>query len=417
MTSETKKAKIRATLLETKKRRSLQTCRIIELKLDYSHLNKKEIERLKMYFVEAKWLYNHILNQEDVFKYNTKTNNIQKMNKDGELEDVVLQYLPAQCKQSLLRGMQTNIKGLSSIKKKGKCVGKLKHKSDCNSIDLPQYGGSYKILNKKRIKIVGIKRHILIRGAHQITDNMEIANAHLVKKPNGYYLKVTTFQFQKEEKKEKKQAVGIDFGIKNNLVTSDGEVFNICVEESERLKRLQKKFSKAVKGSNNRYKIKNLIQREYQKITNKKKDKANKIVHHLLSNYHQVFIQDENLRGWKSGWFGKQVQHSAMGTIKAKLRSSKQVTMINRFLPTTKMCPNCGVVKDKVALSERWFNCDCGYSEDRDIKAAKTIMKLGLILVGTERIEFKPVEQKTSLDKISSESHTVLKQEALSLIL
>ena len=80
----------------------------------------------------------------------------------------------------------------------------------------------------------------------------------------------------------------------------------------------------------------------------------------------------------------------------------------------TKMCPNCGAIKDKVALSERWFSCDCGYSEDRDIKAAKTIMKLGLILVGTERIEFTPVEQQTSLDKVSSESHTALKQEALS---
>jgi len=336
------------------------------------------------------------------------------MNKDGELEDIVLQYLPAQCKQTIHKKIQASIKSLSTTKKKGKTVGKLKYKSDYTSLEFIQYGTSYSI-HRNRIKLAGIKRKLLVRGWQQITEDMEIANAHLIKKPDGYYLKVTTFQFPKGEvnNHEKKQAVGIDFGIKNNLVTSDGEVFNVTVEESGRLKRLQKKLAKSVKGSNNRYKIKNLIQREYQKLSNKKKDKANKVVHHLLSNYHQVFIQDENLKGWKSGWFGKQVQHSAMGTIKAKLRSSKQTYMIDRFLPTTKMCPNCGAIKDKVALSERWFSCDCGYSEDRDIKAAKTIMKLGLILVGTERIDFKPVEQQTSLDKVSSESHTASKQEAL----
>ena len=414
MVSQEKKDKIKATLLATKNRRQLQVCKVFELKIDESHLSKLERERLKMYFVEAKWLYNHILNQENVFKYNTKDNHIQKMNRDGEFEDVVLQYLPAQCKQAILKKIQASIKALSTTKKKGKVVGRLKHKSEYTSLEFTQYGISYSI-QKNRIKLAGVKRKLLVRGWQQITKDMEIANAHLIKKPDGYYLKVTTFQFPKGEvdNYEKKQAVGIDFGIKNNLVTSDGEVFNVAIEESDRLKRLQKKLAKSVKGSNNRYKIRTLLQKEYQKIVNKKKDKANKVVHHLLSNYHQVFIQDENLKGWKSGWFGKQVQHSAMGTIKAKLRSSKQTYMIDRFLPTTKMCPNCGVVKDKVALSERWFSCDCGYSEDRDIKAAKTIMKLGLILVGTERIDFKPVEQQTYLDKVSSESHTVVKQEAL----
>lgn len=67
VTSQEKKDKIKATLQETKLRRQLQICKVIELKLDLSHLNKEEKEKLKMYFVEAKWLYNHILNQEDVF--------------------------------------------------------------------------------------------------------------------------------------------------------------------------------------------------------------------------------------------------------------------------------------------------------------------------------------------------------------
>ena len=102
VTSQEKKNKIKATLQETKLRRQLQICKVFELKLDASHLNREEKEKLKMYFVEAKWLYNHILNQEDVFKFDTKTVNIQKMNKEGELENVTLQYLPARCRQTIL---------------------------------------------------------------------------------------------------------------------------------------------------------------------------------------------------------------------------------------------------------------------------------------------------------------------------
>jgi transposase len=86
--------------------------------------------------------------------------------------------------------------------------------------------------------------------------------------------------------------IGLDFGIKTNITTSEGEKLDIFIEESERLKKLQRELFRRLKGSNNRYKTINKIQREYQKISNKKKDKANKIVS-KLKHYETIVIQDE----------------------------------------------------------------------------------------------------------------------------
>ena len=79
------------------------------------------------------------------------------------------------------------------------------------------------------------------------------------------------------------------------------------------------------------------------------------------------------------------------------------------------MCPNCGNIKKENNLSERWYSCECGYEEDRDVKSAKTILKIGLIQLGVERIDFKPVEKQSSTfgrPFNSKARHTSEKQEA-----
>ena len=122
----------------------------------------------------------------------------------------------------------------------------------------------------------------------------ELANANLVEKPDGYYLKVTCFinkeNFHEQPKNGKE--IGLDFGIKTNITTSEGEKLDVSIEESERLKKLQREMFRRVKGSNNRHKTIKLIQREYQKLSNRKKDKANKIVS-KLKKYDRIYMQDE----------------------------------------------------------------------------------------------------------------------------
>jgi len=108
-------------------------------------------------------------------------------------------------------------------------------------------------------------------------------------------------------------------------------------------------------------------------------------------------MQDENIKGWQKGLFGKQVQNSAPGTIKSKLKQSGQVIMLDRNLPTTKWCHKCGNIVD-ISLSDRIFACNvCGYSEDRDIKSAKTVKYIGKLNLNNKSVpveyrELTPVE-------------------------
>ena len=78
---------------------------------------------------------------------------------------------------------------------------------------------------------------MLVRGVEQIPTNSEFANANLLKRADGYFLKVTTYQKKKERKNNGKE-IGLDLGIKTSITTSEGEKIDISIEESDRLKNL-----------------------------------------------------------------------------------------------------------------------------------------------------------------------------------
>ena len=217
----------------------------------------------------------------------------------------------------------------------------------------------------------------MVRGTHQLSDVDEYANANLIHKPNGYYLKVTCYIYKNkiEQTKKNGKEIGLDFGIKTNITTSEGEKLDVSVEESERLKRLQKKMSRQVKGSNRRYKTVKAIRRQYQKLTNKKKDKANKIVHEL-KQYDTIVMQDEQLSEWhKQKGMSKVVQRSCMGLIKSKLIKLDNVIILDKYIPTTKWCPHCHKLNE-LSLNDRTYKCECGYELDRDIHAAQNMLNI-----------------------------------------
>lgn len=372
---------IKKSMKETCLRRMSQICKVFIVKIDESRLTTKQAEQLKMLFVEAKWMYNDILTfskENNLTNYNTKIKAVTVINKNKIPETRELKYIGSQMKQSVLAGILSSIKSLATRKKNGGTVGALKYISDYPSLNLKQYGNTYKIYSHNKMKIQGISKKITVNGLEQFIDipNIEIANAKILNKPDGYYIAITTYQNISDLPKKEYigEEIGIDFGIKNNITLSNSETFNCSIGETKRLKRLQRKFARQVKGSNNRYKTRRLICKEYQKIDNKKCDLANKLVHYLLS-WKNVYMQDENLKGWHSGWFGKQVQHSVMGLVKRKLLVSNQVHVLDRYAPTTKYCPVCGNIKSDITLNDRVYHCDkCGYETNRDIHSANNMI-------------------------------------------
>ena len=386
MTEEKRLAKnnrIREKGKETRLRRQSQICRVFRVKIDFSHLNEFEKTQLKMIFVEAKWLYNDVLtfsNSNEINEYDYKITTVHGLDKDKQPVIRELEYLSSQMKQSVIQGIKHNIKSLSVMKKHGRKIGSLKYKSNYESINLQQYGNTYKFCDKKHVKIQGIKRPIKIEGAEQFFDisGIEFANAKLLNLPDGYYVAVTTFQHKGGGTKKYKPEIGIDMGIKTSITTSEGKKIKVFVGETKRLKKIQRRIAKRKKGSSNRYKMRKLLRKEYQKLDNRKKDKANKIVNELLK-HEKVYMQDENLSGWQKGFFGKTVQHSALGIVKAKLIKHERVVVLPKNIATTKTCPKCGKINKDITLSDRIFECQCGYKEDRDIHAAKNMILLSKI--------------------------------------
>lgn len=203
----------------------------------------------------------------------------------------------------------------------------------------------------------------------------EYANANLIHKPDGYYLKVTCYidKDKIEPVQTNGKEIGLDFGIKTNITTSEGEKIDVSIEESERLKRLQRKLQRQKKGSNRRYKTIQLIKREYQKLSNRKQDKVNKLVH-KFKQYDTIVIQDEQLSEWhKQKGMSKVVQHSCMGMLKSRLKQLDNIIVLDKYIPTTKWCPNCHRTHE-LTLDDRAFKCECGYEQDRDIHAAKNML-------------------------------------------
>ena len=407
--SITKNKNIASSMAATMTKRKGQQCRVYKVKIDESRLSAKQKEQLKMLFVEAKWLYNDCLNwlDENKGKYVSDyiiSKQITKLDKDGNREQVELDYLGSQMRQSVIADLQRNIKVLAKLKQNGYKVGKLNYRKEYKSVNLKQYGTTYKILYHNKMRIQNVHGKLTVNGLDQFIniDGIEYANANILNTPLGYYIAITTYidKDKIQHKPKIKGRIGIDFGCTTSFTISNGEEIDCTIQESDRLKRLQKKMSRQVKGSKGRENTISLIRKEYTKLSNKKDDLSNKIVAYL-SSFDEVIFQDEQLQHWKVK-NGKAVQHSVLGRVKAKLNTKQNCHMINRWFPTTKLCTNCGTYNDNLKLSDRKFVCPkCGITDGRDIHAAKNMIWIyDNIVVGLGRTNLKRVEMEPLVRQI-----------------
>jgi transposase len=406
--NETKKNTISASLKETKQRRQHQECKIFEVKIDKSHLNKTTLDSLRRIFLESKWMYNYILSQDDVFsiKPTDKISEVPVKVKD-EYEIREIKTLGSQMKQSVIEQLQKNIINLSKAKKKGIKVGALNFINRCESIDLKQHGNTYRIQGDY-IKVQNIKQRLKVHGLQQfIKDDCELANAKLIEKAGDFYFHITCYKEKSEPIKVKYNPIGIDFGIKSQLNLSNGIDIKYQIQPTKRLIKLCKDLSRKELHSANWYKARTKLQKEYEYCNNLKADIKNKILNILKTEFNPIIFQDDCMRGWQRIW-GKRTLSTSIGGIIADLRKSATAIKVNRFYASTKTCSVCGNIQD-VSLEEREYHCkSCGSELPRDYNSAVNIENEGLKQnkIVAERNEFKPVENDTStlrlLERVNS---------------
>jgi len=426
---------IKSSLKETKEKRKSQLPRVYQLKLQ--DLRELDIELLDRLFLEAKWLTNYVVSdiQNRLTPDTYKLKEVEVKVKDS-FEKREITHLGSQIKQSIIERIEDSLKGLRESKKKGNKVGKLHFKSEINSLVLKQYGNTYTIDFKyNKVHIQGVRKEFRVLGLHQIPDNVEITKGELIRKPSGYYLYVTAFlneepsevKTRKGKVKERyverfDKPLGIDFGVKNQLTLSNGIKINYEVKESKRLKILQRKLARKKKGSSNFRKTVQKIQKEYEDLFKIKKDIQNRIFA-FTKLYKKVYAQNDSIKSWQKGLFGKQIQHTGIGGIISRLKNNLEtLVLIDRFLPTTQTCSNCGH-KQKISLSDRVFKCEsCGFEIDRDWNSARDMVLFGEKTpenLSLDWAEVTPVEREASARILESNpyiriSYTSMKQEALS---
>lgn len=298
----------------------MQVTRTYELKLKPNKLQRHQIDD---YFYEAKCLYNYLLNCSNIFAVHAcKVTNIWKLDRDKNRVSVRLSVLPAKIRQNVHRGIMDSIKALSAAKNRGRTVGKLKFKSEISSISFDNQ--SFSVFPEGYVKLLGFgKQLIKCFGVKQFEDIVKFRNAILIKKPQGYYLKVCVLK-EIEEYQFSSKNVGIDMGIKDCITLSTGEKFNCKLEETHRLKKLSRKYNRMVytnsRRTNNSQKVRNQLNREYEKLVNKRNDFANKLLHYI-DTFDHIAFQDEQIAGWRNlKGNRKTIQHSCLGTVKEKLK-------------------------------------------------------------------------------------------------
>lgn len=365
----------------TRNRRSKLQAKTIELGIDKTYA-QPHVEKIELLFLQAKWITNDIishLGDNDLKSWNDKKKYVNvRIGRDSEkYESRDITVLSSKNKQSLKNRIGDSLSSLRALKTNGYRVGAIKYVKEITSIPYNQLGNDFDIdVENRKLKIQKIG-WLKVHGLSQLPQDADIATGKLLKTPRGFVFHLTFYTSKEEYTFTPGSIVGIDFGVKTFLTLSDGTEFINSIPVAPRLKNLQRKLSRQVKGSNNYIKTLCSMQKCYHDTSHQKDDVANKIVSFLLNTYEIIVIQDESLKAWKRLW-GKKLHHSILGRVKKKLKDHPRVVVLSKWVPTTQYCPSCGGL-NKHSLDKRVYSCGCGYSSPRDIHAAENMIRMAVL--------------------------------------
>jgi putative transposase len=179
-------------------------------------------------------------------------------------------------------------------------------------------------------------------------------------------------------------AVGIDVGIKALITTSDGLQIKNLPNNQRTIKHIQKRLAKKKKGSRKYKELKLRLAKLHRTIARKRAWLLHNVSKHLVDNYDLIVTEDLNVAGMMKNYkLAGSIQRASWSELfrmieyKCKFYG-KEFVKISRWFPSSKMCHKCGAIKDDLTLKDRIYNCDCGFSIDRDLNASLNIKAVGV---------------------------------------
>lgn len=220
----------------------------------------------------------------------------------------------------------------------------------------------------------------------------KVKSITLSKEPNGKFYLSVLIDKPLRQVPQSSSMVGLDLGIKDFAVTSDGQVienFHFKKNEESRLKRLQRQISKKIVGSKNREKARLRFAKLNEKIRNKKLNFLRDVTNHLIDENQVIVMEDLNVKGMvRNHKLAESISEVNWGEFRRILAykaawHGRQLVFIDRFYPSSKRCNHCGYIYKELTLKDRQWVCpECGSLIDRDYNAALNILEEGERIIG-----------------------------------
>lgn len=303
--------------------------------------------------------------------------------------------------QEALRDLDKAYQNFFRRVKNGETPGFPKFKSRKNGIGSFRLTGAIHVtethIKLPRIGWLRLKEHGYIPA-----DGIHILSVSVSESAGRWFVSVQCKQ-EIEATQAIGEPVGIDLGIKNLAVTSDGTRFENpkpLKKAQAKLKRLQRELSRRKKGGKNREKTRKKVATTHRRIANIRRDTLHKATSTIVAKTKPdsdrpgvIVLEDLNVSGMLANHcLAQAISDVGFAEFRRQLEYKtawygEELLLADRFFPSSRLCRHCGCINAELKLSDREWTCDCGMVLDRDLNAAINLKNLAVRAVRPEQAE------------------------------